>query len=202
MFSKAYVDGVLEPCYQNWKKYLTGASYRIHRDHLVMLRDKNILEASTAAAIKKGIDGIEKDFVFPGGIPEDTEDLYFVFEKELGRRVGEDRAGFLHTARSRNDMDAAAFRLFIRSRLLEILEAVLGLFRALGERVNGEDGGDPFILYTHGQPANVSTLGHYLSSMLLDSASRGGRDDGRIPCYNPWRAFPRGGVGDGGSSPP
>jgi argininosuccinate lyase len=28
----------------------------------------------------------------------------------------------------------------------------------------------PIILYTHGQPANVSTLGHYLGSMLLEAA--------------------------------
>jgi argininosuccinate lyase len=170
MFSPVYVSRVLEPCYNNWKKYLIGASYRIHRAHLVMLKNKNIIDAGTAAAIKKGIDGIEKDFTFPGAIPENTEDLYFVFEKELGRRIGEDKAGFLHTARSRNDMDAAAFRLYVRTRLIEILEGIRALFKTMSERINGKDGEEPFILYTHGQPANVSTLGHYQSSMLLDAA--------------------------------
>jgi argininosuccinate lyase len=170
MFSKVYIDRVLEPCYRSWKKDLLAISFRIHRAHLVMLAEKNILNPEIARAINEGIDAIERDFIFPETIPENTEDLYFVFERELGRRIGEDKAGFLHTARSRNDMDAAAFRLFIQDRLLEFLGAVLGLMRTLNERIRGEDGTVPIILYTHGQPANVSTLGHYFASMLLETA--------------------------------
>ena len=169
MFSKVYVDKVLNPCYLNWKKYLVEISFRIHRAHLVMLKESGILKPETARTIKEGIDAMGKDFVFPETIPENTEDLYFVFEKELSRRIGADKAGFLHTARSRNDMDAAAFRLFMRKRIVELLEALLGLMGTLNEMLNGGSK-EPIILYTHGQPANVSTLGHYLASMLLETA--------------------------------
>jgi argininosuccinate lyase len=170
MFSKIYTERVLEPCYLTWKKHLVGASYRIHRAHLVMLAERGIIDAPTARAIKAGIDSIEKDFDYPETIPENTEDLYFVFEKELGRRIGEDKAGFLHTARSRNDMDAAAFRIFMRGRLLQFLDAALALFKTLNKRLPDPEGGVPVILYTHGQPANVSTFAHYLSSMLFEAA--------------------------------
>jgi argininosuccinate lyase len=170
MFSKIYTGKVLEPCYKNWKKYLVDVSYRIHKAHLVMLAERKIVNAEMARAIKKGIDSIERDFSYPPVIPENTEDLYFVFEKELGRRIGEDKAGFLHTARSRNDMDAAAFRIFIRTRFLELVDAVLVLFKILYARLEEPGAGEAIILYTHGQPANISTLGHYLSSMLLEAA--------------------------------
>ena len=174
MFSRVYVDKVLEPCYLNWKKYLVEISFRIHRAHLVMLKESGVLKPEIARTIKEGIDSIEKEFVFPETIPENTEDLYFVFEKELSRRIGIDKAGFLHTARSRNDMDAAAFRLFTRERLVELLEAVLDLMKTLIERLSGPGGEEPIILYTHGQPANVSTLGHYLLSMLLETSESAG----------------------------
>ncbi|QQO08345.1 lyase family protein [Breznakiella homolactica] len=168
MFSKTYVNRVLDPCYQNWRKYFTEISYAVHKAHLVMLRERNIIKPDIAAAIKQGMDSIEKDFVYPETIPDNTEDLYFVFEKELGRRIGEDKAGFLHTARSRNDMDAAVFRIFIRRRILELLDSLAVLAGSLQDRIAGNGGTDPIILYTHGQPANVSTMGHYLGSMLLN----------------------------------
>jgi argininosuccinate lyase len=168
MFSGVYLDRVLEPCYLNWKKYLCAISFSIHRAHLIMLAERGILAPEIVRSIKEGIDAIEKEFAFPENIPENTEDLYFVFEKELSRRIGADKAGFLHTARSRNDMDAAAFRLFTRGRITGLLEAVLDLLNALSARINESSGDEPFILYTHGQPANVSTLGHYFMSMLLE----------------------------------
>jgi argininosuccinate lyase len=170
MFSKVYVDRVLGPCYLNWKKYLVEVSFRIHRAHLVMLAETGVLKPEIARTIKEGIDAIEKDFAFSEAIPEETEDLYFVFEKELSRRIGADKAGFLHTARSRNDMDAAAFRLFMREGLVRFLEEALGLEKSLMKRISEPAGETPVILYTHGQPANVSTLGHYFMSMLLELA--------------------------------
>ena len=168
MFSKVYVDRVLNPCYVNWKKFGIDISYRVHHAHLVMLEKQGIISRDVARTIKQGMETIEKDFVYPSSIPENTEDLYFVFEKELGKRIGEDKAGFLHTARSRNDMDAALFRMHVRTRMLELLEKIHVLCTTLEQRINGESGGDPIILYTHGQPANVSSLGHYLSSMLTN----------------------------------
>ena len=170
MFSPVYITQILGPGYQYWKKNLVEASCLVHRAHLVMLAKQGIVDSTIAGAIKEGIDLIEKDFQYPDRIPDNTEDLYFTFEKELGRRIGSANAGFLHTARSRNDMDAAIFRIFLRGRILEVLERLLDQYRIMDRRMHEPDGKDPFILYTHGQPANVSTLAHYISSMLLDTA--------------------------------
>ncbi|GAB1483141.1 argininosuccinate lyase [Treponema sp.] len=168
MFSEVYVKRVLNPCYHNWKKRFVAESFQVHRAHLVMLAGQGIVDASIVHAIKEGMDAIERDFQFPDLIPAETEDLYFVFEKELARRIGEDKAGFLHTARSRNDMDTTVFRIYVRSRLLGLLDAILELFGALLIRMQDGSASLPIVLYTHGQPANVSTLSHYLSSILMD----------------------------------
>ena len=168
MFVESYVRRVLEPSYSNWRRLFLPDFYRLQKAHLVMLAERGILTRETAAAIRRGIDGMEASFVFPSGIPEDTEDLYFLFERELGRRIGVDAAGRLHTARSRNDMDSAVFRMHLKRRLLEALDSVLDFLRTSAARASGESGRDLIVLYTHGQPANVSTAGHYLSAFALE----------------------------------
>ncbi len=165
MFTKTYVDRVLDPSFGNWKRLFAEDSIRVHKAHLVMLLERGIVKGETAIAIKRGIDSLEREFSPPDRIPDGVEDLYFLFERELGSLVGPGTAGFLHTARSRNDMDATIFRMVLKRRLLALLDAVLALERTLEARSSDRS---PFLLYTHGQPANVSTLGHYLSAFLLE----------------------------------
>jgi argininosuccinate lyase len=175
MFVESYVRRVLGPSYENWRRLLLPDFYRLQKAHLVMLAERGLITGETAAAIRRGIDEIEASFVFPEAIPDATEDLYFLFERELGRRIGADSAGRLHTARSRNDMDGAIFRMHLAGRLLEALDSVLALLRSIAGRCGGESGRSLIVLYTHGQPANVSTMGHYLSAFameLLDDAAR------------------------------
>ena len=48
---------------------------------------------------------------WPGFNPRRAEDLYCVFEEKLELAAGAENAAWLHTARSRNDMDTTVFRL-------------------------------------------------------------------------------------------
>jgi argininosuccinate lyase len=141
---------------------------KVHRAHLCMLSECGIVRADIARKIKSGIDEIGR-FDSPEHLPETdrVEDLYFLYEKTLGERIGHENAAWLHTARSRNDMDGTIFRMVLKDALLELerhLEMVGGV--ALERCRKGQD--ELTILYTHGQPANPSTTAHYLSSILLE----------------------------------
>lgn len=167
MFSAIYTHRVLEPAYINWRTVLLPDFFRVQKAHLIMLTEQGIIQRDAALAIKKGIDAIEKESPFPERIPAGVEDIYFLFEQKLTERIGSELSGQLHTARSRNDMDTAILRLYLRRRLLKFLRVLQELILTISHRIR-EDGNDLIVLYTHGQPANVSTLGHYFSAFALE----------------------------------
>ncbi len=166
-FSRVYIDRVLDPAFQNWKTHFGEASLRVHKAHLCMLDETRIVEESVAARIARGIARLEQGFVPPARIPQGVEDLYFLFEQALGETEGDEEAAWLHTARSRNDMDTTVFRLVLRERFYRLIEKLGGLLRAMKTRCEVGNA-ELTVLFTHGQPANPSTTAHYLSAFLMD----------------------------------
>ncbi|HWR10523.1 MAG TPA: lyase family protein [Rectinemataceae bacterium] len=166
-FAKVYVDRVLDPAFSNWKNLYQEDSLRVHRAHLCMLAETNIITAEVAKSLKIGIERVEAGFAPPAHIPEGVEDLYFLFEKTLGDVAGQENAAWLHTARSRNDMDTTVFRLALKRTMTEFLRAFTVSCERLLERCR-RGAGELTVLYTHGQPANPSTTAHFLSALLLD----------------------------------
>jgi len=174
-FSAVYIEKVLDPSYRNWRRLFLGDSLRVHRAHLCMLTERGIVSAEIAARIKSGILELES-FDPPEHLPgwrdkaagvERVEDLYFLYEKALGERIGHENAAWLHTARSRNDMDGTIFRMVLKKALLDLAGHLLTTCKGLKARcAKGE--GELTVLYTHGQPANPSTTAHYLSALLLE----------------------------------
>ncbi|MCX6512339.1 MAG: argininosuccinate lyase [Actinobacteria bacterium] len=86
------------------------------------------------------------------------EDIHTAIERRLSEitPVG----AKVHTARSRNDQVATAFRLWARRNLLEVLDGVLGLASVLIERASTTDLRLPG--YTHLQRAQAVPLGQVL----------------------------------------
>ena len=166
-FNPIYTEKVLNPCYKNWKDLFFSHSVYLHRAHLIMLLKTGIITHETARKLKYAVDSVAQKKNFPKDIPPGSEDLYFVFEKQMEEVIGQDTAGFLHTARSRNDMDTTVFRMFVRTRLMDFLSCCINLLSVIQDKVCRQ-GDTPIVLYTHGQPANPSTLGHYLSAFALD----------------------------------
>lgn len=170
-FAPVYVDRVLDPGYRNWIRLFEPQASRVHRAHLCMLSRRGIVAKETASILKKGIEETDRKFADPGFLPEKIpqgmEDLYFLYETELGKVAGDENAAWLHTARSRNDMDGTVFRLALAERMEGFLAQALDLCRGLLGRCKAGEG-ELTILFTHGQPANPSTTAHYLSAILLD----------------------------------
>ena len=164
--AKVYSEAVLAPDLEIYKKYFSESLHNINIAHCIMLSEQGLLSASDTKLILQGLVSIDKEKQYMKVEFDGTfEDLFFLVERELGQRIGSEVAGKLHTGRSRNDLEHTMFRLQLRSRLTELLKQYNLLLRQLIDRA--ERGIDEIVLlYTHGQPAQPSTLAHYLSAAI------------------------------------
>lgn len=161
-----YRDTVLRPLFDDAKRHHADALARIDRAHLVMLVETGILSAEQGREIGRALRSVEEE-VDPGHLEygDDVEDLFFHMEKELKARAGADIGGRLHTARSRNDIDHTLFRIGLKARIDTVLEGCVNLLNVLIE-VAERESATLIVAYTHGQPAQPSTYGHYLGAVI------------------------------------
>lgn len=161
-----YRDTVLAPLFEGAKTHFVGPIRAINQAHLVMLVDTGILKAKEAKDISTALSAIDRDVDVPAlTYTGEHEDYFFLVESELKARLGPDLGGMLHTARSRNDMDHTVFKMGLRQKTDDLLEQALALAEALTQTATRER--DTLIVaYTHGQPAQPSTFGHYLAAVI------------------------------------
>ena len=162
----AYRDTVLEPLFDAAKAHYAGPVRAINRAHLVMLAEEGILPRDVAGKIARALAAIDAEIDLSTlRYTGEYEDYFFLVEAELKRRLGPDVAGALHTARSRNDMDHTVFKLVLREKTDALLAQMMGL--ALDLMATARRERDTLIVaYTHGQPAQPTTYGHYLAAMI------------------------------------
>jgi len=161
-----YRDTVLAPLFHGVAAHHAAHMSMIDRAHLVMLAETGILTDEHTGPIARALIAIQAELdpatlAYTG----EHEDWFFQVEAELKRRVGADIGGRLHTARSRNDIDHTVFRLTLGHRLDAILSSALRLSRTLLDKA-GAERDTAIVAYTHGQPAQPSTFGHYLAAVL------------------------------------
>jgi argininosuccinate lyase len=164
--AEVYARSVLAPDLDIYRTFFSDALHDINVAHGIMLAKQGLLSASECADILAALDEIHRTKPW-ANVPFDGsfEDLFFLVEQELGTIVGAEVAGKLHTGRSRNDIEHTMFRMELRLRLLNMLDE----FSALAEKLirRAEKGKDEVVLlYTHGQPAQPSVLGHYLGAAI------------------------------------
>ncbi|MFK8036098.1 MAG: argininosuccinate lyase [Hyphomicrobiales bacterium] len=161
-----YKDTVLAPLFEGAKAHYVDAVRAINRAHLVMLKETSILSEDVACSIAAALVDIDET-VDVGALKYtgEYEDYFFLIEAELKSRLGADIAGMLHTARSRNDMDHTVFKLALKTRVDQLISKGHRLANAMLEKATA-DRDTIIVAYTHGQPAQPSTFGHYLSAAL------------------------------------
>ena len=161
-----YKETVLRPLFDGAKAHHVEGFRRIDRAHLVMLAETGILDRSQASAIARALEAIDAEMdVASLTYTGEVEDFFFLIEKELKRRLGPDLAGRLHTARSRNDIDHTLFKLALKERIDGLMVKSLHLAGTLIEVADRETE-TLIVAYTHGQPAQPTTFGHYLGAMI------------------------------------
>jgi len=164
-FAPEYVDCVLRENFDDAKALFLDALLAIHRAHLVMLADRGIVSGGDARALCEGLNAIDPQSARQAAFDASAEDLFFHVDRLLIERCGEAVAGRLHTARSRNDIDMTMYRMRQRAGVLGVLCASLALREtliALAERHRETI----LALHTHTQPAQPSTVAHYLLAVI------------------------------------
>jgi argininosuccinate lyase len=97
-----------------------------------------------------------------GPIDSRYGDIVNVRERALEQRVGE-AAGWLNAGRPRREAGRIAFRIALRTRLLDLADAIARFASALVERAASERD-TPMPDYTYLQVAQPTTAGHWLLS--------------------------------------
>ena len=161
-----YKDTVLKPLFDGSKTHHVAAFRAVDRAHLVMLTETGILPAETAGKIARALAEMESE-IRPETLEYtgEVEDYFFLTEQQLKARIGADDGGRLHTARSRNDIDHTLFKLALKPRIDQLLAEARGLCAALLTKAKAERA-TLIVAYTHGQPAQPTTFGHYLSAAI------------------------------------
>jgi len=172
--AQALVDAYYRPAIAYGAKYLFAEEMRIHLAHGLMLARQGIVSRDdirrtleTVLELRDaGPDALDIDYL--------QEDLYSYTERYIVSRLGADVGGRLHTARSRNDLNIASWRMALRRRLIGLGEALNGLREACLDLAT-EHAGTVMPGYTHTQHAQPISLGYYLlayADMLERDAER------------------------------
>jgi argininosuccinate lyase len=131
------------------------------RAHARMLAMRGIVSEADLDELLRGLDAVELEFTmdrFP--IDSADEDIHMAIERRLTELVGA-VAGWLHTARSRNDQVATDLMLYTRERSAHAWMEIGELMAALLDRAE-EHAHWPMPGYTHLQRAQPVYLGHHL----------------------------------------
>ena len=136
-----------------------AADLAVDRAHVVMLAEQGVIDAEDAGAVLEALAEIET--AGHAALP-DGEDVHEAVETAVIDRVGP-AGGRMHTARSRNDEVAACIRYRLRGDILGGLETLVEareqlLVTAAGHTDTVMPG------YTHLQPAQPTTVAHWLCS--------------------------------------
>lgn len=143
---------------------LLAAIHRFDQAHIVGLRAADVLHEDKAARLMNTLAELEPDVVTRrievGGHIHSGEEY-------LTSRLGEGVAGKLHTGRSSGDLYAVATRVVLREHYLRLARTLLDL---LDTCVQIAETNVETVLpsYTHLQHAQMTSLGHYMSSWVAE----------------------------------
>ncbi len=169
-----YAETVLGPNFEDAKKHFLDALIEIHYAHTRMLAHQGILTAAEESKLVAALDGLDRAEIARARYDGSCEDLFFFIESLLEKACGE-LAGKMHTARSRNDIAITLFRMTARLELLKFGEALAALRSVLLDLASRHLE-TVMPAHTHTQPAQPTTLAHY----LLAAAEFLARDAARV----------------------
>ncbi len=160
-----YRNTVLERVFVDAKKYFLEPLLEIEYAHTLMLAWQGLMPAQEAAQCFRALNALDLQALRDTPYDGTFEDLFFLIEHKLADACGTEVAGKMHTARSRNDIDLTMYRMVLRGYLLDLLAAQLALAKLLTD-LAWEHRAALMPAYTHNQPAQPTTLGHYLMAMI------------------------------------
>ncbi len=159
-----YSANVLTDVFEDAKRLFLDYMLEVDYAHALMLAEQGIITPDEAHSIFVALDSLDRDTLRASRYDGTCEDLFFYIERLITAACGDDVGGRLHTARSRNDVDVTIYRMRLRQDALVVICAALELRR---EMLNIVERHHETVIpaYTHTQPAQPTTLAHYLLAM-------------------------------------
>jgi len=164
-FAPEYVTYVLNENFEDAKQLFLSPLLAIHYAHLAMLSMQGIVSSEDAHRLRRALDIVSQTDLSEVQYDGTYEDLFFYLERLIVQQAGEDAAGRLHTARSRNDIDMTMYRMRQREFILGLTAASLDLRAALLDLVDRHRE-TIFVVHTHTQRAQPTTVAHYLLAVI------------------------------------
>ena len=141
-------------------KIIFEADIKTNFAHTLMLKEQNIIDGEIADKILGALDQLKEEGYNALVFDPSVEDIHMAIENYVTEEIGPE-AGFMHTAKSRNDQVATDIRLVLRDRIIEIQVGILEFIEGLVE-LAGQHLETVFIGYTHLQHAQPITIAHHL----------------------------------------
>jgi argininosuccinate lyase len=129
--------------------------------HNLMLYKQGYLEKFEIEKILQGLE--DASLENPDYFNPNYYDIHPIIEKYVIEKYGMDIGGKTHLAKSRNDQVMADIRMYVREEIIKISTILLQLNKSLLALAE-EHKGTIMCGYTHMQPAQAITYGHYLLS--------------------------------------
>jgi argininosuccinate lyase len=170
-----YAETVLAPNFEDAKRFFLDFLLQIHYAHTKMLRKQAILTPQEESQLLAALDNLDRERIQAARYDGACEDLFYFVEGLLEAACGRDVAGKMHTARSRNDIAITLYRMTSRRELLKIAQGVAEVRSVLLD-LAASHLESIMPAHTHTQPAQPTTLAHY----LLAACEFLGRDADRI----------------------
>lgn len=164
--AESFKDSVLSPIFYDFQEHFLEAMDAINTAHCIMLFEQGILTKDEAERLLAGLTELQEELDLSAvQYTGEFEDVFFYLEHALTERIGTDTAGKLHTGRSRNDMDITMYKMKLKQSLLDLHDHLHQLIETLIAKAEVEK--DTIVVaYTHGQPAQPTTFGHYLAAWI------------------------------------
>lgn len=161
---KIFSETLLKPIFDDQKNYLFDAMLMIHKAHTTMLAEQSILTKEEAGKIQDAIKQIEGMDCSCMQYRAEYEDLFFLVESQISELIGDELAGKMHIAKSRNDMGEAMYRIELRGYLRKTVKHAQKLAEAILYQAE-QHVKTIMPAHTHTQPAQPTTFGHYLVAL-------------------------------------
>lgn len=174
--SKTFSEIELAPAYDDAKTEYLDFLRSINLAHVSMLTEESLITPSMGREIAKAVLELNYPAFSTSPYTGRYEDLYFEVESQIIAKAGP-VGGYVHLARSRNDIGCALQRMMVRQKLLSAIAALGDLMTTIAafSQAHRET---LMIAHTHTQQAQPTRMGHY----FLGIFSMLNRDMNRLHC--------------------
>jgi argininosuccinate lyase len=141
-------------------KRIFEADIKLNIAHTAMLAKQGIISGGIADKILITLNELRDEGIEALDLDPSVEDIHMAVENYVTSKIGE-AAGFMHTAKSRNDQVATDLRLVLKEEIKIIGNSILNFIEEILNMAN-EHKETIFVGYTHLQHAQPTTFAHHL----------------------------------------